>query len=931
MATLLIAGTCTIQASQAGSVMYAAASGVLESFNVALASQTISFSSIPSQVINTSVPVVLTASASSGLAVSFTSSTPGVCTVTGAAATLISAGSCTIQANQPGNTAYAPAATAMQTFTVASASQLAGLNFGNVNIGSPSSAMTLTFTISTSFTLGSVSVTTQGATALDFNDARTGSCTVGTTYNVGDSCTVNVTFTPTLAGTRYGATLLADAAGHVIATDYLQGTGIGPQVNFLPSTESTISTSNLNQPKDIAVDSSGNVYIVDTNHNRVLKETLTSGSYVETVLTTSTLNTPSGIAVDGSGNIYIVDTNNQRILKETLSAGGYSESVLPTSTLSNPIAAVVDGSGNIYVADTSNNRVLLETLSSGTYTERVLPTSGLGYPSGVAVDGSGNIYIADTLNNRILKETLSSGGYVESTVSTSTLTTPGAIAVDGNGNIYIVDTGNNRILKETPSGGSYAESTMSTGYLTNPSGIAVDGSGNVFVANTSMNQILKEDFADPPSLSFANTAVGTTSADSPQTVTVENIGNAGLNFPVPTTGNNPTLGANFTLDSSVTSACPLVSAGSATAGILAAGQSCLLPVSFMPSVAGTVSSTLVLTDNTLNAAAPGYATQSVFLSGGTATSTTATGANAARSQSIIPLNIRPQCINTPLITSVSASKWIAGQTYAINIMGTGFASARVYTSNPRFWYCPTLLNVNVDVGTVNVDYQVVNSTLIKATITPAADDPPEPAIITVENFQVFASPINPAVTTSASLPSPTPGSFQAQIQVPLPTDLKMTKALDLGEGDLHVFVAWHSTTGDTDDLTQCIVGETVTYNGPSPYPWPKPFPPLKTANPTENSSRDAAKGTEGSGGDDHWLRPTPNTPPPPFRKPYFANSFDATQKYWYSCKNYQHGKKITLLGPLTITRTVAPNGSGGWKFTVSKTGIDTTATINPLP
>ncbi len=94
-----------------------------------------------------------------------------------------------------------------------------------------------------------------------------------------------------------------------------------------------------------------------------------------------------------------------------------------------------------------------------------------------------------------------------------------------------------------------------------------------------------------------------TSTDSPQTITIVNAGNAALNYPIPATGSNPSIGTNFTWNSSGTSACPLVTGNFWTYGTLAAGPSCQLPISFTPTAAGTVSSSLVLTDNDLNAAA----------------------------------------------------------------------------------------------------------------------------------------------------------------------------------------------------------------------------------------------------------------------------------------------------------------------------------------
>jgi hypothetical protein len=115
-ATLIASGSCTIQASQAGNTGYAPATPVSQSFVVSAALQTITFNAIPSQPAGGSV--TLSASASSGLTVSFATLTPTVCTVSGSAATLLTAGTCTIQATQPGNAVYEAATPVDQSFTV---------------------------------------------------------------------------------------------------------------------------------------------------------------------------------------------------------------------------------------------------------------------------------------------------------------------------------------------------------------------------------------------------------------------------------------------------------------------------------------------------------------------------------------------------------------------------------------------------------------------------------------------------------------------------------------------------------------------------------------------------------------------------------------------------------------------------------------------
>jgi hypothetical protein len=116
--TLLSGGAdCTIQASQAGNIDYKAATTVTGSFLVHVEHQTITFVGPPSTPLSAG-SVSLSATASSGLAVSFTSTTTGVCTVSGTKATLVSAGTCTIKASQAGNDQYAEAASVSQSFTV---------------------------------------------------------------------------------------------------------------------------------------------------------------------------------------------------------------------------------------------------------------------------------------------------------------------------------------------------------------------------------------------------------------------------------------------------------------------------------------------------------------------------------------------------------------------------------------------------------------------------------------------------------------------------------------------------------------------------------------------------------------------------------------------------------------------------------------------
>lgn len=114
--TLVEAGTCRITATQAGDAYYSAAPAVSRGFAVNKAAQTITFPTIPGQVIGANV--TLSAMASSGLPVTYESTTAKTCSVSGSSATVLAAGKCIIAAHQTGDTDYLVAPEVEQSFTV---------------------------------------------------------------------------------------------------------------------------------------------------------------------------------------------------------------------------------------------------------------------------------------------------------------------------------------------------------------------------------------------------------------------------------------------------------------------------------------------------------------------------------------------------------------------------------------------------------------------------------------------------------------------------------------------------------------------------------------------------------------------------------------------------------------------------------------------
>jgi len=454
--TLVSAGNCDIQATQSGDATFAAAPSVSESFQVLPGTQIITFGSLSSQLLG-AAPFTVSASSSSGLAVSFASAAPAVCTVTGAAVTVVSAGACTIQASQPGNANWVAAMPVNQSFPV-----LPALGASALLVGSTAGTSSVLLSYGGAWTAGS------NSSFLHISPASTGgtaSSVVIFTYDA-FSGTGSRSGTLTIAG----FTVTVTQAG----TNYIA-----------PGPVTTLVSSGLAEPEGIAVDGSGNVYIAD-RVNSAVREWNASTQQMTTLVGTG-LSYPDAVAVDGSGNVYIADTGNNTI-KEWSASTQQVTALVPTG-LSGPTGVAVDGSGNVYIADTGNSAI--KEWSPSTQQVTALVSTGLSGPTGVAVDGSGNVYIGDTGNNAV-KQWNAATQQVTTLVSTG-LNGPTEVAVDGSGNVYIADTGNHAI-EEWSASTQQVAAVVSTG-AGDPGGIAVDGSGNVYFSDSLANVVEEMPFA----------------------------------------------------------------------------------------------------------------------------------------------------------------------------------------------------------------------------------------------------------------------------------------------------------------------------------------------------------------------------------------------------------------------------------------------------
>ncbi len=295
------------------------------------------------------------------------------------------------------------------------------------------------------------------------------------------------------------------------------------------------------------------------------------------------LNHPSGISFDAHGNLFISDTDSQRIREVAgqssmqegvnmvagqtyLAVGGgvrgYTGNGGPAflAGLSQPQDVVVDSEGDIFIADTGDNTIRevpaprgnqdvvtqfgqtmmanqIYTIAgggNGTCTGAVDPlgdgcagtSAVLNGPTSLALDSQGNLFIADAGDNRVRFLSQATGdiytyagtGTTQPSPANGTpavetpLADPSGLAVDGAGDLFVTCSGSNSVVEVAShdatmftfhmfTGDAYTVAgTGTAGFsgdggpatsaeLDGPTGIAVDGLGNVFIADTMNNRV----------------------------------------------------------------------------------------------------------------------------------------------------------------------------------------------------------------------------------------------------------------------------------------------------------------------------------------------------------------------------------------------------------------------------------------------------------
>jgi sugar lactone lactonase YvrE len=285
----------------------------------------------------------------------------------------------------------------------------------------------------------------------------------------------------------------------------------------------------LNNPGAIAFDTQGNLYVADSDNDKVRKVTSSgamttlAGStvgYADGTGATAQFDHPAALALDAQGNVYVAEGGNLRIRKIT-PAG------VVTTIAGNGIAGLVDGPGSAAQIDIPGGMVVdpqgnifftqinfhgIRKVSPAGVVSTFVGSSTAGYAEGtgsaarfneaysLAIDAQGNIYASDFKNARIRKVT--PGGVVTTVVQRANENEMHNITMDANGNFYVVqgDINSTVIVKVNPAGSitkiaggvvGYSDGPGNTAKFSYITGMAVNSNGDLYVAELFNSTIRK--------------------------------------------------------------------------------------------------------------------------------------------------------------------------------------------------------------------------------------------------------------------------------------------------------------------------------------------------------------------------------------------------------------------------------------------------------
>jgi sugar lactone lactonase YvrE len=243
-------------------------------------------------------------------------------------------------------------------------------------------------------------------------------------------------------------------------------------------------------PNQVAINSSGHVYVADGTNFRVLKLSA-AGAFLASI---ATGNRPWGVCLDSSDNLYAITADGGSgfaVIKKYNSAGTL---LLTSATLSFAPRYATTDSTNLFITDVTNHRIQ-KLLCSTLATNGTIGTAGTGNgqfddPFGITHDGT-HLYVTDSGNSRVQKLLLSDGSYVAKWGSLGTadgsFTSPRGVAMDDSGDVWVCDFGNSRLQRFSNAGVYQTKIAQSS-----PKGIDV-ATGDVLWVSTSQHTLVQWD------------------------------------------------------------------------------------------------------------------------------------------------------------------------------------------------------------------------------------------------------------------------------------------------------------------------------------------------------------------------------------------------------------------------------------------------------
>jgi sugar lactone lactonase YvrE len=188
---------------------------------------------------------------------------------------------------------------------------------------------------------------------------------------------------------------------------------------------------------------------------------------------------PRGMAFDSAGNIYVPDAFNGRINRWN-SSGTLIAPTPWVTGVNNGQALAFDSSGNLFVAANGSNSIARITPAGVRST-----FASTNLPVGLVFDTSGNLFVANNFADTITR--ITPGGVTSVFANLPANTNPANLAFDSFGNLYSANYSAGTISRYDSAG---VATTFASG-LSGPFGLAIDSANNVYVGNFQANTISK--------------------------------------------------------------------------------------------------------------------------------------------------------------------------------------------------------------------------------------------------------------------------------------------------------------------------------------------------------------------------------------------------------------------------------------------------------